>query len=166
MTPRVASKLGAAHSMPQLARLCLTVFSLFIVALLTTTAKAAQTQQPGITQSPISENSIAVLPPRQASQYDAPQFDNLRLLQHRQSTHRPPPPARSAGGIDTARHSIVAHRKPPARVRVRRGTARGSDHEVQLRHVATASLAAPRRGEAPKHNITKKDPEPHGHHAG
>ena len=36
------------------------------------------------------------------------------------------------------------------------GPARGSDHEVQLRHVAAASLAAPRRGEAPKHNITKK----------
>ena len=27
---------------------------------------------------------------------------------------------------------------------------------MQLRHVAAASLAAPRRGEAPKHNITKK----------
>ena len=162
MTQQAASKTSNAdctrHCLRYLSTLCL-----FIVALLTTTAQAhaAQTQQPGITQSPISENSIAVLPPRQASQYDAPQSDNPRLLQRHTTPSRPPPPARSAGGIDTTRHSIVAHRKPPARVRVRRGTARGSDHEVQLRHVTAPSLAAPRRGGGSKAQHYQKDAESH-----
>ena len=133
-----------------LARLCLTVFSLFIVALLTTNTKAAPTQQPGITQSPISENSIAVLPPRQASQYDALQSDNPSLLQRRQLTHRPPPPARRADCNEEPRRCSNVTQEQAARVRVRRGPARGCDHEVELRHVAALNLAAPRRGEAPK----------------
>ena len=157
MTQQAASKTSNAdctrHCLRYLSTLCL-----FIVALLTTTAQAhaAQTQQPGITQSPISENSIAVLPPRQASQYDAPQSDNPSLLQRRITPSRPPPPARRTVCKEEPRRCSTITRGQAARVRVRRGPARGSDHEVQLRHVAAASLAAPRRGEAPKHNITKK----------